>query len=385
METLLTGLTWDHPRGYAPLFASVDEYQKNNPGAKIRWDRRSLRDFGEAPIETVLSRYDLIVVDHPFVGYAAANKALVEMSPFLTDAEKERFAADSVGRSWESYWYQDGLWALPIDSAAQVASYREDLLEQFKLTIPRSFEEVLGLGKKAREIGKHIIVAACPTDAMSLFLSFSASQGYAVQENGRLFIEQKAGLAILKQLHELISLAYVDSVHWNPIQVYDFMSSNSDAIYCPYAFGYSNYSRAGNAVKLKFTDAPGFGGQDCASTLLGGAGIAISHESAHAQQAVQYAKWLVSAEYQRGAYFNDGGQPGSKSAWIDPAVNAQSSGFFSGTLKTLQNAYLRPRFNGFVRFFEAAGIEINKCLKGESGDKELIAWLNSNYRKRAQS
>jgi multiple sugar transport system substrate-binding protein len=45
----------------------------------------------------------------------------------------------------------------------------------------------------------------------------------------------------------------------------------------------------------------------------------------------------------------------------------------------LQTAYLRPRFDGFVRFFEAAGIEINRCLRGEVEDGALIRWLNERY------
>jgi multiple sugar transport system substrate-binding protein len=53
--------------------------------------------------------------------------------------------------------------------------------------------------------------------------------------------------------------------------------------------------------------------------------------------------------------------------------------FFSGTLQTLQTAYLRPRFDGFVRFFEAAGIEINRCLRRQVNDADLIRWLNEDY------
>ena len=136
METVLTGLTWDHPRGYAPLIGGAPEYEKLNPGLKIRWDRRTLREFGEAPIEQYIDRYDLLIVDHPFVGYAAAHEALMNLAPFLSEAEKLQMAADSVGPSWESYWYRDGLWALPIDAATQVASYRPDLLRQFSSEVP---------------------------------------------------------------------------------------------------------------------------------------------------------------------------------------------------------------------------------------------------------
>ena len=111
VETILKGLTWDHPRGYAPLIGGAPEYEKQNPGIKIRWDRRSLRDFGEAPVEQYVDRYDLLIVDHPFVGFAAAHDVLVDLAPFFTKGERSNFTNDSVGPSWESYWYQGGLWA----------------------------------------------------------------------------------------------------------------------------------------------------------------------------------------------------------------------------------------------------------------------------------
>ncbi len=379
METTLVGLTWDHPRGYAPLIAGAKEYEQNHPGLKIGWDRRTLREFGEAPIENYMDRYDLIIADHPFVGFAAAHDVLVDLAPFLTEAEKTGFALDSVGPSWESYWYRGGLWALPVDAATQVASYRPDLMVQFDSSIPHTLDEVLDLGKRATKAGKCVIVPACPTDAISLFFTLAASLGHPIAEDSDIFVEEKVGHAVLDRLHALISVANPRSVDWNPIQVYDFMTSTSDAIYCPYGFGYSNYSRVENGVQLKFVDAPAAGRLGCAGTMLGGTGVAVSRKSEHLDEAVAYAKWLVSQEHQRGTYFREGGQPASLSAWTDAAVDAGASGFFSGTLKTLQTAYLRPRFNGFVRFFEASGIEINKCLRGQVSDVALIGWLNARY------
>lgn len=61
----LRGLTWDHPRGYAPLIQGAKEYSKQNRGIEIQWDRRTLREFGEASIDQYLDRYDLVIVDHP--------------------------------------------------------------------------------------------------------------------------------------------------------------------------------------------------------------------------------------------------------------------------------------------------------------------------------
>src|SRR4029077_20480728 len=138
--------------------------------------------------------------------------------------EKLRFAADSVGPSWESYWYQGGLWALPIDAATQVASYRPDLLEQ----IPHTFDQVLNLAGKARSLGKSIVVPACPTDAISLFFTLSANLGYPIAENSEVFVEHEVGREVLDRLHALISVAHPGSLDWNPIQAYDFMTSTVD-------------------------------------------------------------------------------------------------------------------------------------------------------------
>ncbi len=108
MEAILKGLTWDHPRGYSPLIKGASEYESLHPGLRIHWDRRTLREFGEAPIEQYLDRYDLIIMDHPFVGFAAAHDVLVELGDYLTEAEKAGFACDSVGPSWDSYRYANG-------------------------------------------------------------------------------------------------------------------------------------------------------------------------------------------------------------------------------------------------------------------------------------
>ena len=379
MEITLKGLTWDHPRGYAPLVAGVPEYRERNPGITIQWDRRTLREFGEAPIEQYLDRYDLIIVDHPFVGFAAAQRVLVDLAPSLSDGEKDRFAKDSVGPSWDSYWYDGGLWAYAIDAATQVASCRPDLMTALSATVPETFDAVLQLGQRAREVGKFVIVPACPTDAISLFFTLSANLGHAIPEEREFFIEDSVARQVLGRLHALISVAHPGSVEWNPIQVYNYMISGSDAIYCPYGFGYSNYSRVGTPVPLQFTNAPGAGTRGCAGTMLGGTGVAVSRASKYRDEAVAYAKWLVSPEHQRGTYVREGGQPASMAAWTDPSVNTAAGNFFSNTLLTLQSAYVRPRFNGFVRFFEAAGIQINRCLRGDLKDEALVSWLNERY------
>jgi len=378
----LKGLTWDHPRGYAPLIAGAREYQRSHPDVEISWDRRTLREFGEAPIEQYADRYDLIVVDHPFTGFAAGHDVLLNLAPYVTLAENDVFARDSVGLSWNSYWYGGGLWALPLDAATQVACYRPDLLSRFSSAPPKTFEDVLKLAAAARAHGQFVIVPACPIDAISLVFTLSANLGHPISEIADSFLESGVAREVLDRLHALVAVAHPKSIDWNPVQVYDFMASSADALYCPWGFGYSNYARRGVPVPLKFADAPATGNIGCSGTMIGGTGIAVTVSCAHRDPAVAYAKWLVSIEHQCGAYFREGGQPASLAAWTDPAIDAEANGFFSATLDTLESAYMRPRFDGFVRFFESAGIEINRCLRGDLGDRKLVDFLNAQFASR---
>jgi multiple sugar transport system substrate-binding protein len=379
VETVLKGLTWDHPRGYAPLIAGARVFEQAHPGVRISWDRRTLREFGEAPIEKVADRYDLIVIDHPFVGYAAAHDVLVDLAPYLTEPQNEEFARDSVGPSWESYWYGGGLWALPIDAATQVASYRPDLLAEVESAPPETFDEVLRLAALARAKNKFVAIPAWPTDAISTVFTLSANLGHPIPEDADPFLDESLAREVLSRFHALIAAAHPKSIEWNPIQVYDFMVSTRDVVYCPYGFGYSNYSRKENPAGLKFIDAPAAGKIGCAGTMIGGTGIAVTSSSKHRNVAIAYAKWLASREHQCGLYFREGGQPASLSAWMDSTIDAAANGFFSGTLATLQSTYVRPRFDGFVRFFETAGIEINRCLRGDLSDLNLRNWLNRQF------
>jgi multiple sugar transport system substrate-binding protein len=128
------------------------------------------------------------------------------------------------------------------------------------------------------------------------------------------------------------------------------MAANDDVAYCPLAFGYVTFARAdagGRAVR--FAAGPEWSG------TLGGAGIAVSSQSSQVDEAAAFARFACSADVQRGPYVEGGGQPGHRAAWTDPVLDAEANGFFSSTLEALDRAYLRPRFDGFRSFQDAAG------------------------------
>jgi multiple sugar transport system substrate-binding protein len=122
-----------------------------------------------------------------------------------------------------------------------------------------------------------------------------------------------------------------------------------------------------------------FGGRPLRSTL-GGTGLAIARRCQHVDLAVAYARFVASPECQRGMYVTSGGQPGHRRAWLDPAVNRACNNFFMATLATLDDAYLRPRYAGYIPFQDHAGPVVHRYLREGGDPRATLAEVDALYR-----
>lgn len=367
----LRGITWDHPRGYQPLAASVAPY-RDIAGVEVEWDKRSLKDFGDVPIDSLAGRYDLLIIDHPHVGLAAEAGCLLPLDSCLDPQTLAVLAGQSAGPSHASYTYAGRQWALAIDAAMQAAAYRPDLLAE---PLPQSWDEVLDLGYRLRRQGRAIAIPLAPTDAICSFLSLAANLGDLPGSRSGQLVEAKTGRQVLQLLRALAGVAHPNSLDWNPIGLLDFMSQAGEVVYCPLTFCYTNYARSGYQPHLvRFFTIPGVTG-----ALLGGAGFAVSARCRQPEAACVYGAWLCSAGVQRTFYLENGGQPGNVLAWRDLAANRLTHNFFADTLATLEGAFVRPRHNGFVAFQEAAGDIIHAFLRDGTGVEECLEELSRLY------
>src|SRR3954464_300632 len=113
----LNGITWNHSRGYLPLVATAQRFMDCHPGVMLEWQKRSLQAFADEPVERLAEGFDLIVIDHPFAGYAAAHPTLISLDAHLPADFLSDQAANSVGASHDSYNFGGHQWALAIDAA----------------------------------------------------------------------------------------------------------------------------------------------------------------------------------------------------------------------------------------------------------------------------
>jgi len=367
----LRGITWDHPRGLQPLAASIGPYADAS-GVRVTWDARSLKAFGDAPIDALAEEYDLLIIDHPHVGQAAESGCLLPLDAWIAPDVLGALAGQSAGPSHESYTYNGHQWALALDAAAQTSAFRPDLLDA---PLPATWDDALALARRLDGTGRFVAMPLVPTDCICSFLTLCASQGSPPGQGGEM-VEPAVGARALRWLADLCAVSHLASLDWNPIALLDHMSRADEVAYCPLTFCYTNYARDGYAPHLvRFADIPGVRG-----ALLGGAGFAVSARCAHPRAAIDYGVWLCSAAVQRTLIVEQGGQPGNAAAWTDPDANRLTHDFFRDTFATIRAAYVRPRHAGFVRFQEAAGRVIHAMLRDGGDVDACLAELIHLYR-----
>jgi len=368
MTTILTGVTWEHARGYGSVAASAVAYREVAPGVEVRWEQRSLQAFADQPLEELVSDYDLLVIDHPHIPLAAENGLFARLDGEGHDDELALLATQSVGQSHASYAHAGGQWGLATDAAAQVAAYRADLLPE----PPRDWAGVLALAEQGRVLWPYK-----PVDAFSSLVTVASGNGEEPMRTPGVFLSADALAEAMETLRRLASLVPQENAAWNPIQTADALSTGDRYAYAPLLFGYSNYSRAGfRPHRLTYTDIPA-SREGVRGSLLGGAGIAVSAASKHRQEAIDYAFWLDSAAVQEGVYYDGGGQPGNAVAWESDRTNADSLDFFRGTRATLEGAYLRPRFIDYIELQNDLSEYINAALRGRLTDDRLREILDA--------
>lgn len=372
----LKGMTWDHSRGFDPMLATSKKFQEtHNNAVTIQWDKRPLQAFADRPIEDMTDDYDMIVIDYPHVGEVASKGLLQNLDLPKYSSHIEQLKKQSVGKSHESYYINNKQWALAIDAASQTACYREDLIPSY----PSNWNALLDLAKNNR-----VLWPLKPVHAISSFYSVYNNITTELIPDQKKFIDKNFGVETLTMMKAVSKELITDCLTMDPIQTAELMTETNDFFYCPYIYGFSNYSRKNyRKYILKYIDVINLSGKGPAGTHLGGTGIAVSNVSKNKDLAIEYAFWIASAECQKSLFYESGGQPGNSVAWEDDKINKETNNFFRGTRKTLDLAWVRPRHNGYMKFQDESGNLINEYLqseiKAESICEKLIDMYNESF------
>ena len=378
-KIILNGITWGHSRGITPLLAYSQRFTELYPNVEVNWKKRSLQEFADFPIEELTTQYDLLIIDHPWVGCAAATGCVLPLEEHLSKDYLDNQLQYSVGASHTSYIYQDHQWALAIDAAAPAASYRADLFRKNQVALPQDWSDLMYLVKKRK-----VAAPAIPIDMLMNFYMFCIAHGKEPFTSDEEVIDIDTGLQALETMREFYSHLNKKMFSCNPIAIAELMTTTDDYWYCPFAYCYSNYSREGYAKNLlHYTNLVEYSGRRLRSTI-GGTGIAVSAFTRQKEWALKFAEEIVSEKIQSTFYVQHGGQPGHKAAWLSEDANSLCNDFFKNVLPVMESGYVRPRYNGYLQFQDHAGEPLHQYLLHGGNPAKVLDKMNEIYQQSIQ-
>jgi multiple sugar transport system substrate-binding protein len=385
----LRGITWDHPRGYAALteLERLDAMADTRYGAvpaPLTWDRQPLSGFESRPIADLAQRYDLLVVDHPGLGTATA--ALRPLDELFSPSELTAWAGAAAGPSFGAYRYAGHQWALPLDAATQICVVHPGRMDG--RPPPTTWQEV---AVAARDLRVTLVLGG-PHALLTLLAICAAQEVPPVGESGGGspaggFAEDRAArdavLGALDLLADICARVDLALAAGDPIGVLESMAAGDAAACCPLVYGYVTYSEPGRrAHRLTACDAPAWQPGGRKGSVLGGTGVAVSRrvggEDIPAARA--HVRRLLAEPVQAELVPRVGGQAALRTAWESSAVNAACGDFYRHTRATLDQAWVRPRFPGWIAFQEQGSAIVRGGLRRRAAPIQILHQLQRTFR-----
>lgn len=361
----LRGMTWDHRRAVDPLLATQAMFAAAHPGIEIEWSSRPLHGFEFTPVAELAKSYDMIILDHPFCGDIAASQCLLPVDDVLADM-RDAF----VGPSRETYVYAGKTWAVPVDAACQVAVSRPDLLARLGVRTPENWAAVLELGRQASQRNMKLAIGLRGVHSLMTFFTLCANLGRPCATSAtEPFAELATAREALEQMRALLALCPPEALDWNSIELHDVMVARDDLVFCPAVYCYATYAEADQRRPLRFHDFPGPRGPR--GSTIGGTGLGLSAHCKNPEALLTYARFAASAAAQS-AFALHHGQPARVEAWRDSRLDVRFGGCYGATQRTMEQCWIRPRFAGYLGFQAAAGPLIERHLRGEIAERDLL-------------
>lgn len=350
--------------------AGIKEWEALHPDVAMSMAARPLSAFNDQPLREVAGDYDLLFLDHPMIGSAVEQGQLTALDQLLPHSMLRSLAADAMGSSHESYSWGGHQWATAVDAACQVSVWQDERLNTLRVAPPGTWPEVISLARDTSAVALPLY----PSDTYLSLLSITATRHPDAAQPAECIGEDD--IALLRELVALVDATYFDC---NPPALLDLMSSSERhaPAYCPLTFGYSIYQRPGHAAhRLTFGDVPRHT-LEAGRSMLGGAGLAVSATAVHPREAAQFAAWAAGADAQLRVVVPNGGQPASRTAWLDPAADEASGGFFGATRRALERARLRPRDAGWPAYQHQAGLRLVELLRQQATERQILRALTT--------
>ncbi len=275
---------------------------------------------------------DLMQAEYQALPTLVSNDVLADISGQVGEAEAE-FP--------EGVWQQvtlgtDAVYALPQDSGPMMFYYREDLFEQYGLSVPATWEEFADTAREVRDVAPDdtYLTTFSANDA-GLFAGLSQQAGAewwtAEGEEWRVGIDDEATQRVADFWGGLVAEGAIDNQPmytpaWNQAMNTGQQIAWVSAVWAP---GTLTTAAADTAGKWAMAPLPQWEDGANVTGSWGGSTTAVTNDAEHPEEAAEFATWLNTDPEALAALVREGGiYPAATAAQTGDAL-AEPPAFFS--------------------------------------------------------
>lgn len=359
----------------------ADEFQNENPNMTVKLVAQGSYDDLSQKLMAAAKAKTSPVMSQAYANWQTeyVKNALIEdLTPYINDSKVGLSAADQsdiVKAFMDDNTWDGRLYGLPFNKSTEVLYYNQDYLDQFKLSVPATWDEVKAAAKTlTTTIGGKKVVGIGFENSVSGNLATYVKQagGEFVTEDGRVAFNSPEGEKALGYLHDLIVTAKTGRLAGEDGYMSDPFGRGDVAMYIGSSAGTSFVNGAVNG-KFKWATAPLPKDQAAASPFQGTNVIVFQSASSEEKLvAWEFGKFLISKESTIQWAKETGYVPVRSSALEDdewkafigehPEQQAASEQFDS--------AFGEPHLDGYNKLRTDVSKRIDEVLHGQKTVKE---------------
>lgn len=311
----------------------------------------------------------------------------------LTEAAKD-LAPTHFPSIIQSQTVNGKLVALPIFTDAPALYYRKDLLEKYKLAVPKTWDEMAAAAKTIQDgeraegkkdfwgyVWQGNAYEGLTCDALEWVKSFGGGQ--IVETDGTISINNEKAAKALETAKSWVGTISPEGVlAYQEEEARGVWQTGNAAFMRNWPYAYTLGNGADSAVKGLFdvTTLPVGAEGDSSAATLGGWNVAVSKYSKHQEAAISLALYLAGPEAQKARAISESNLPTIVSLYDDPDI-AKAQPIIPQWKNVFLNAVPRPSAPTLGKYNEVSSkfwSAVHQTLSGNGTAAENLEVLEAD-------
>ncbi len=324
--------------------------------------------------------YDLTMLDDPWMPEFAQGQLLANLDEYFKDGIDDDFIEKCVALGKEPYG-EGSLYSFPMIGNVTLFYYRNDLLEKYEQSPPKTWDDVLRIAeiitKEEPDTYGYVVRGQRGNPIVSDYLPiFWAYGGEVLDKNMEPHVNSEAGVKAMETYLKLKEFSPKGAETFDSDQIATALTQGQIAMTIAWPSWVSQVDNPESSKvvgKIEFSSVPGQVKESAA--MIGNWLLGVPKTSKNIEQAVDFLKWVTSKETQKEMALMGGGAPTRKSLYHDSDLTKLYR-HYPAQLDALEHSVARPRTPYWSQIEDTWGLFLSQILAGQINIKEGLDKAN---------